>query len=371
MTRTYATWVLRLASIVLLVAAAVYWFYGEPVNGMRVTYFVLLALPWLVTLVLPARNIELGIGLVSGGAIILVPIIAMLAGLAPLVAHSSKADWFLVSALVAAPILALVAVIRNRGVQKTQAVVAIGLLFVAALYEGVVLGAARQFANYVPPSKARLVEAVYVLENCLAQYKQAEGSYPDTFKKLLRRNRCVDPSVLRELEITYSARPKPAIGFNLMVRESSLWTGRWSELSVDEGGVIQETLPGVQPGPLRNPSQLLYEISGCLNRFSQANGTLPSSLKDLWGLNKYRCPDSTLGKDNQFLLNGYQITYEVASSGTSAQMTARPQQYGATGIRSYLLDAEGKLHVTMENRAATSLDDLAPVCEYELYTRCR
>lgn len=51
-------------------------------------------------------------------------------------------------------------------------------------------------------------------------------------------------------------------------------------------------------------------------------------------------------------------------------LTARPEHYGITGVRSYYLDAQGSMHVTMEDRAATPMDALAPAREYQRYVRC-
>jgi hypothetical protein len=49
---------------------------------------------------------------------------------------------------------------------------------------------------------------------------------------------------------------------------------------------------------------------------------------------------------------------------------ARPMRYGWTGIRSYLLTGE-EIHVTWEDRRATTSDPLAEVCERDINAACQ
>jgi hypothetical protein len=50
---------------------------------------------------------------------------------------------------------------------------------------------------------------------------------------------------------------------------------------------------------------------------------------------------------------------------------ARPQTYAGNGVRSYLLTGSGQLHVTTEERAATSADPAPQPCEVDLKTPCK
>jgi hypothetical protein len=65
--------------------------------------------------------------------------------------------------------------------------------------------------------------------------------------------------------------------------------------------------------------------------------------------------------DTQIVRYGYRITYHPGSTGkegtiSACTLSARPLNYSKTQGRSFLLDEQGTVHATAENRAATKYD---------------
>ena len=86
---------LRACNVSVLLLSAIYWFSDDPINGMRITYWLLLALPWLAALFMPSGKVKIAAGLVLAGSGVLAPIIVLFQVLAPPGSHRSGTDWLL------------------------------------------------------------------------------------------------------------------------------------------------------------------------------------------------------------------------------------------------------------------------------------
>jgi hypothetical protein len=200
------------------------------------------------------------------------------------------------------------------------------------------------------------------------------ATYPATLDTLLNESGCVNRMNLQGMNVDYKAKTVPVAGYSLIVSRRSFWLGRGVAVSTNESGTIREShaIQGSrQESELRaidNPSQLIFAISQCIQHFRRSRGELPSVLSELWQENHYGCPGTTvILNSNRSNVQGYWIGYDRAPNFSSFALTARPENYGITGVRSYYLDGQGNIHVTMQDRGATINDALAPKCEYQLY----
>jgi hypothetical protein len=169
-------------------------------------------------------------------------------------------------------------------------------------------------------------------------------------------------------------------------------------LETDQRGIVvrQDSLnaPGYAVGsPLRPIYALLFD---CIRDNSAVRGTGPKgvvTLEDLIFTRQRGCGNMQIFRfesgppafdPNVALLNvpttgfrrfnvatQYQLLYvphgKKPDAGYDLQLT--PLQYGASGIRSYMLTG-GTAHVTWEQRRATIADPLADACERDLSQPC-
>lgn len=132
---------------------------------------------------MPASKVRIAAALVIGSSWVLVPIIVLLALLAPLGNRSPGTDWFLIIAMVATSLLALNVAVRSSGRQQRDIAIALVVALSAGIYQGFVLRLASVFASYEPPIKTSPSEAIYTIQNCLTRYKDVHGGYPKTSKR--------------------------------------------------------------------------------------------------------------------------------------------------------------------------------------------
>ena len=121
-----------------------------------------------------------------------------------------------------------------------------------------------------------------------------------------------------------------------------------------------------------------------LARAMHAEGDAPSSIADMGAAlgrlealdpRAYLCQTQRLpylarqqAHDSLGTRMGYRVSYTgvLDSLGRVRDfvIVARPVAYGETGIRSYLVQSSGPIHVTLADRAATTDDAVVPACEY-------
>jgi hypothetical protein len=110
----------------------------------------------------------------------------------------------------------------------------------------------------------------------------------------------------------------------------------------------------------------LQTLAEAIDKYRQAFGKLPDSLAQLGP-----APPNEISPDQASLVDkelaagseqGYEFRYRVVNaqqgSGAAAfEISAVPQEYGKTGRRSFLLDADGKIHAADRHGELATADD--------------
>jgi hypothetical protein len=110
----------------------------------------------------------------------------------------------------------------------------------------------------------------------------------------------------------------------------------------------------------------LQTLAEAIDKYKQAYGKLPNSLAQLGPAPPHEIsPDQASLVDEQLATGseqGYQFRYRVitaqqGSAATAFEISAVPQEYGKTGRRSFLLDADGKIHAADRHGELATADD--------------
>ena len=113
----------------------------------------------------------------------------------------------------------------------------------------------------------------------------------------------------------------------------------------------------------------LHTLSEAIESYRRAYGKLPDSLAELGPAPPNQIsPDQASLVDKELasgIAGGYEFRYRiVAAQGSAAatyEIAAIPQEYGRTGRRSFLLDADGKIHAAdRHGELATAEDPVVP-----------
>jgi hypothetical protein len=114
----------------------------------------------------------------------------------------------------------------------------------------------------------------------------------------------------------------------------------------------------------------LHTLAEAVDKYRSAYGKLPDSMAELGP-----APQNEISPEQASLIDeqlasgsdqGYQFRYRIvaAAQGSAAsafEISAVPQEYGKTGRRSFLLDADGKIHAAdRHGELATSEDPVIP-----------
>jgi hypothetical protein len=248
----------------------------------------------------------------------------------------------------------------------------------------------------------------YVLwaATCALRHRDSVGEYPPTKDDWPLVDGCsgsADPSYNASgWHIAYTRvrdpRASAGVGFRIRAVPDTSLRMPGPLLETDQRGIVvrQDSLnaPGYAVGsPLRPIYALLFD---CIRDNSAVRGTGPKgvvTLEDLIFTRQRGCGNMQIFRfesgppafdPNVALLNvpttgfrrfnvatQYQLLYvphgKKPDAGYDLQLT--PLQYGASGIRSYMLTG-GTAHVTWEQRRATIADPLADACERDLSQPC-
>jgi len=366
-------WALRCSIAIVLFLGTYSWFLRDPATGAQAVSLLLLSLPWLVALFVPLGKVDIAAGLVVGGTWAMTPAILLLTILGLEISVSLAEGVALVLAMGLASVVGIRLSLQAFKWQQRTALILAACIF---LYEATVMRAVPLLASFRPATEARPLEAMFRAQICLDRYKQAHGTYPDTLKPMTNQEHCLDEALLKAIDISYTARKEPVPGYNLNIEHRALWTNLWNGLSSSELGVIQQShniggsreVTSVLSRP--NAAQLIHTLSQCLDRFQRSGGSIPVDLSDMWN-KPWACPESTfVARGNSFQVVGYSYRYVAGPGNSTFELSARPDRYGVTGVRSYYLDSQGRIHVTLEDRAAVLSDGFSPPCEYEINVPC-
>ena len=112
----------------------------------------------------------------------------------------------------------------------------------------------------------------------------------------------------------------------------------------------------------------LRGIADAVRSYKEAWGKLPQTLEQLGP-----APKDEISPDQASLVNeklaagssgGYQFRYRIVADSDEAPQTfeisATPEDYGKTGRRSFLLDANGKVHAEDHHGAVATAEDATP-----------
>ena len=111
--------------------------------------------------------------------------------------------------------------------------------------------------------------------------------------------------------------------------------------------------------------EALQDIAQAIETYQHAFGKLPESLAQLGppaqggvSPSAAKLVDATLAAGTS---HGYKFRYRVTtvagSENPQFEVAAVPEQYGKTGNRSFLLDADGKIHAADKHGAVATTDD--------------
>ncbi|HEV2617128.1 MAG TPA: hypothetical protein VGU63_11020 [Candidatus Acidoferrales bacterium] len=155
-----------------------------------------------------------------------------------------------------------------------------------------------------------------------------------------------------------------AIQFGL-VREDS----QWKILSL---GLLLINIPELQKQwaaqGIENREQgvidALQNLAQAIDTYKQAFGKLPDSLAQLGPASDGISPDAAKLIDAELAggnKNGYKFRYRVVAATDGGEpgfeIAALPAKYGSSGKKSFLLDANGKIHAADKHGAVVTVDD--------------
>ena len=252
------------------------------------------------------------------------------------------------------------------------------------------------YTNWHPAAAAAAdgVRAAWKIVGCAETYAADHGGrFPGSLAELGPGNAaCLDAQLASGHVSGWSVRltsgPRPS----LIVRERTLPFATHRSFFSDASGVLHASgytshdATAADPA-LSSVTQELSRIHECLER-SKASIThqLPASL---WALSRWRSPcavlpdawwhvggDSNVAKIRtkfedrtrqssieEVYLYEYHPAFGPGGDVDSADVWARPERYGTTGIRSYLLTPSGAIHATPQDRPATRADPSMARCE--------
>ncbi len=110
----------------------------------------------------------------------------------------------------------------------------------------------------------------------------------------------------------------------------------------------------------------LRSLAEAIDKYREAYGKLPESLSQLGPAPPGEIsPDQASLTDKELAAGsdqGYEFRYRVVtaaqgSGATAFEISAVPQEYGKTGRRSFLLDADGKIHAADRHGEVATADD--------------
>lgn len=250
-------------------------------------------------------------------------------------------------------------------------------------YEQKQLARARENANGAPT-------VIYQIQSCLQRIKVSTGNmnYPRTLPEAERALPGCLPEGLASggavggyRYLYQAANQAPADRFSL-VADPTVRVGKvlYSFFS-DETAVIRqqgENVLATANDSSLAPAADFDQLVGVVNnytwwqerdagrRFVEGALHFPETADDLLKVSGIQINGSHAAGQDTFESHGYRFMYrKTADDFENFELTARPIEYGANGIRSFLIDNTGMAHATVEDRPATRNDPDALYCDFQ------
>jgi len=310
--------------------------------------------------------------------------------------------WMLAGFLVSCIALMIVSVKETRPQSFSMGAMAAAALWVLAINPAVELTKKHDADRYtLAHDLARGAPYImYRTESCLLQYKAKQGGgFPQTLAEVdnaipgclqsgLAQGRATGGYRVRY--VTKGSAPYPQFSLTALPEVHS------PDASVaffgDESGVLR-TFSGDRPGSPNEagvaPADEFLQIQNCIADFtgrsdkSNKFGNDSSAGYDAAQMH-YPASFAEMAQQPTCFINdrhegdtwkgaAYRYFYRPVQQdgGQNFTLTARPLQYGVTGLRSYFVDDHLIIHATSEDREATEADGWAYRCEFlSLGTPC-
>jgi len=249
-----------------------------------------------------------------------------------------------------------------------------------------------------------------LIADCVVQYRLGHGNYPRATGTVPDVDKCAaylsgiqtDEKAWRTVYRTTDKRDNGAAGFTIVEAPDTAIGLDGPIIEANEQGLFTMRAHAGAPAYIRaSPLPGLVEwVMPCLGANIAAYSRLGEqalTMEDLIGRSKISCTAVPLGpiyedSDPTLVRNPnvsrlavsapgferyntaavYNVQYVMHGSrqGQGYDLYAWPMTYAYNGMRSYLLAADGSIHVTTENRRATLSDPLGFECEYDLRVPC-
>ena len=249
------------------------------------------------------------------------------------------------------------------------------------------------------PAESYPSDVNFLLQSCANLSRdRATGATSDTTRYLL--------SVDRGFRWSYSPGAVDASGrvsrYTIRVEPDALLEKQGPIYTTDENGLLVEHVRKDAVGTaVGSPAMFMRDVRACLAQWPAERRRRREEMKDYYrepspfDAAAHACPDVSERfrrvrssddvslavpiheRRGQFLdtASVFALTYSVFDGATDAfELHAVPVEEGAgrihSGVRRYLLDADGTIHVTREPRMATVEDPPVPQCELDQVTAC-
>ena len=310
--------------------------------------------------------------------------------------------WVLAGFVVSCATLMIVAVKETRPQSFSMGPMVAAALWVLAINPAVMLLKKHDSDRYVLAHDLAkgAPYLMYRTESCLLQYKAKHGggfpqalsevdsAMPGCLQSGLAQGRATGGYRMRYL-VQGSA---PHSQFSLTALPEVHSADASVSFFADESGVLR-AFPGDRPGTASDggvaPADEFLQIQGCIadftarsdksNKFGNDSSIgydasqmrYPASFAEMAAQSTCFVNDRHEGETWKGAAYRYFYRLVLQDGRQNFTLTARPLEYGVTGLRSYFVDNHLIIHATSEDRGATTADSWAYRCEFlSLGTPC-
>jgi len=377
---------LRVSAALSILSFYLFAMAGDPASTQAAFVWQLFAVPSALVLLLPEAFVSLSQGLAFGQAV------------------------FVLSTFLQPVLFSLTSLLTSRSEQIAVSVVAMQLLLVFAAWRAggplanlsnakmaLVATGAVACMVYFSISTSRLADArtplgpdaIYRLVGCAETYRGTHGEYAESLRRMAVDEgiNCIYP--FREdgkadhgkVEYRPERARERVTGYSIIYGAGKFWGGFKEDYFVDQTGIVHASRDGkvasAEDPVISDVTTFLHSWEACLADAARAhvNEPFPARLADMsrrdWPCRPMSAIHDEYLEPTQFSRIHYQRDDSVAGRPRSAfHLTARPNRYAFTGVRSYYADETGVIRGTPENRDAKDTDPPIPECEWNSKASC-